>query len=263
MNPKLQLRRYTRQESRLMLAYEKKYAKEVYKVLNHQLEEAISNIHAGGIFLDVGLFDLLSTMYKTVGVDIANRQYNALTTFTTKASSFFLNTWADYMTNYILSSMAMRVTNINDTTRKKIQEIIAIGYNQGLETEQIANFLRTRIKSINASRAIMIARTELAEAANIAKEKSSEDWESETGENLYKVWIHRYAKEPRDWHQTLDNGKAIPKGEKFIVTSPKTGNTVLMDRPHDPSGGAENNINCSCVVTYVSESFAQRVNSNK
>lgn len=263
MNPKLQLRRYARAEDRKLKAYEKKYSKAILRVLNHQLDEAIRNLQSGAIFLDVNMNDVLSNLYKEVGVDIANSQYDALTSFKTKANEFFLNTWLDFMTNYILSSMAGRVTGINDTTRKKIQETIAIGFNLGLETEQIAQFLRERIGTFNVYRSIMIARTEIAEAANIAKDRSSEDWERETGENLYKVWIHRYARDPRHWHVDLDNNKAIPKPDKFIVTSPRTGNTVHMDRPHDPAGGAENSINCSCVVVYISESYARRLNSTK
>ena len=263
MNPKLQLRRYARREDRKVKVYEKKYAKLILNVLNHQLEESIRNLQAGAIFLDVSMNDVLSQLYKEVGVDIANDQFDALTSFKTKANQFFLNTWLDYMTNYILSSMAMRVTSINDTTRKKIQETIAMGYNLGMETEQIAKFLRDRIGKFNVYRSIMIARTEIAEAANIAKDKSAEDWEKEVpDEKLYKVWIHRYAKAPRHWHEDLDNNKAIPKADKFIVTNPK-GNTVYMDRPHDPAGGAENSINCSCVVIYVSESYARRLNAQK
>lgn len=263
MNPRLQLRRYANRENRKLKAYERKYAKAIYSILNSQLDEAIRNIQYGALFADVGMFDILSDMYKEVGVDIANDQYDALTSFKTKASNFFLNNWLDFMTNYILTNMGQRVTRINDTTRKRIQETIAIGNNLGLTTEKMAQFLRQRIGTFNRYRSTMIARTEIAEAANIAKEKSSEDWEQETGENLYKMWIHRYAKTPRHWHEYLDNNRAIPKPEKFVVTNPKTGNTVLMDKPHDPAGGAENSVNCSCVVTYVSESYARRLNSQR
>ena len=263
MNPRLQLRRFARAEDRKLKAYEKKYAKAILRVLNHQLEEAIKNLPSGGIFLDVSMNDELSKLYKEVGVDIANAQFDALTSFKTKANQFFLNTWLDYMTNYVLSNMATRVMGINDTTRKKIQETIAIGFNLGLDTDKIAEFLRERIEKFNVYRSVMIARTEIAEAANIAKDKSAEDWEQETGENLYKVWIKRFANEPRTFHQEQDNGKAIPKNQKFQVRNPRTGGIDEMDRPHDPAGGAIQNIQCSCVVVYVSESYARRLNSNR
>lgn len=262
MNPKLQLKRYSRSEDRKLKAYEKKYARLILNVLNNQLDEAVRNLQSGGLFLDVTMNDLLVKLYTEVGVDLANSQFDALTSFKTKADTFFLNTWMEFMTNYILTSMAGRVTSINDTTRKKIKETIAIGFNLGMETDQIAKFLRERVGKFNVYRSIMIARTEIAEAANIAKDKSSEDWEKETGESLFKVWVHRYAKSPRHWHEDLDNGRAIPKKDKFMVTNPK-GSTVYMDRPHDPEGGPENSINCSCVVVYVSESYAKKLNSNR
>lgn len=247
------------QEQRKLKAYERKYAKAILLVLNKQLNEAIKNINYGAVFLDNDMFDVLSKLYKEVGPDVANDQYDALTTFKTKASPFFLNNWRDFMTNYILANMGQRVTSINSTTRKKIQETIAIGFTLGIETDKIADFLQTRLEAFNRYRAVMIARTETAEAANIAKDKSAEDWEQETNEKLYKVWIHRYAKEPRDWHMSLDNNKAIPKDDPFLVYDNK-GNMTEMQRPHDPAGGAKNNVNCSCVVVYVSESYANRLN---
>jgi len=264
MNPKIQLRRYSRAEDRKLKAYEKKYVQAINTSLNRQLNEAIRNIGAGGIFLDISMNDVLADLYRKVGVDMANSQFDALTSFKTKASNFFLNTWLEFMTNYILSNMASRVAGINDTTRKKIQETIAIGFNLGLTEEKIAEFLRTRIGKLNAYRSVMIARTEIAEAANIAKDKSAEDWKSETGEAmLWKVWIHRYANEPRTFHIAQDNGKAIPETAKFQVINPNTGGIDEMMRPHDPAGGAVQNINCSCTVIYVSESYARRINSQK
>lgn len=260
MNAKLQLIRYSKREDRLIKAYEKKYAKIVYDVLNRQMEEAIRN---SGVFLDVSMFDVLSGLYKDVGVTFANNQYDAFSSFKTKASSFFLDTWLHFMTNYVMQNSASRITLINDTTRDKIQQALAMGLNVGLGTEKLAEFIRSRVSSINRYRSIMIARTEIAEAANIAKDKSAEDWEGESGENIYKLWIHRYANAPRHWHQDLDNDKPIPKAQPFIVPNPRTGQQTEMMRPHDPNGGAENNINCSCTILYVSEAYANRLNSAK
>lgn len=127
MNPLVQLRRYRNQEQRKLKAYERKYARLVLSVLNRQLKEAVNNIRYGTMFLDNDMFDMLSKLYLDVGINTANDQYDALTSFKTKASPFFLNSWRDYMTNYILANMATRVTRINETTRKKIQETIAIG----------------------------------------------------------------------------------------------------------------------------------------
>lgn len=264
MNPKLQLRRYARAEDRKLKAYEKKYAKSILTSLNRQLNEAVRNIDAGGIFLDISMNDVLADLYRKVGVDMANSQFDALTSFKTKASNFFLNAWLDFMTNYITTSMAGRVAGINETTRKKIQETISLGFNLGMTNDQIAKLLREKVSKFNVYRSVMIARTEIAEAANIAKDKSAEDWKSETGEEmLWKVWVHRYANEPRTFHIDQDNGKAIPETAKFQVINPNTGGIDEMMRPHDPAGGAVQNINCSCTVIYVSESYARRINSQK
>lgn len=257
MNPRIQLRRHRRLLEGKLKAYERKYAKLILLALNKQTEQAIAN---NGIFLSLDLTDTLSDLYKEVGVNMASIQYDALKSFKTKASDFFINNWLEFMMNYIFSNIAQRVVKIDDTSRMRIRDTIALGYSLGMEEAQIAKFIRDRVGNINIARSLMIARTEIAEAANIAKDKSAEDWQQETGESIWKVWVHRYAKEPRDWHLSLDNGKAIPKDKTFTVTDNK-GFSVEMLRPHDPNGGARNNVNCSCVVVYVSESFAKRVNS--
>ena len=44
---------------------------------------------------------------------------------------------------------------------------------------------------------------------NEAKFKGKDDIKEELGEEIWKIWIHRGSKNPRDWHLYLDNGKAI------------------------------------------------------
>ena len=76
-----------------------------------------------------------------------------------------------------------------------------------------------------------------------------------------------FVKLDSDHRKFLKNGKSkpnpIPKTEKFQVRNPKTGGIDEMSRPHDPAGGAVQNVQCSCVVVYVSESYARRLNSQK
>lgn len=262
MTPKQKLQRVKLQMDRKVLAYERRYTKTVLRALKHQVEHAAQNM---GEIPDAPMFDALKYLYETVTFDFLQWQYNVLDKrLKTKQIGFFLNTWRTWIQSYIFTSLAQRVSGINDTTRKKIQEAVAIGVDQGLEWGKIAELIRSKTADIaSVYRAVMIARTETANSANMAKEKSGDDWENETGENLYKLWIHRFAKEPRSWHQNLDNDIAIPKNQKFTVYNPETGHTEMMDRPHSDGASPENVINCSCEVMYVSERFANSLKSTK
>ena len=92
---------------------------------------------------------------------------------------------------------------------------------------------------------------------NEAKIKGKDDIKEELGEEVWKIWIHRGSKNPRDWHLHLDNGKAIHEDDGWRVEVPSSGKTEAMDRPHDPEASAENVINCGCEAMYISYSYAK------
>ena len=65
---------------------------------------------------------------------------------------------------------------------------ISAGSQQGVIAERIR---RVTSGAFGKYRAKMIARTEMGEAVNIAKTKSSNDWSEQTGQRQGKLWIHR------------------------------------------------------------------------
>lgn len=56
-------------------------------------------------------------------------------------------------------------------------------------------------------------------------------------------WQHNLSENARADHQAMD-GTVIQLGETFNVDG------VAMEYPHDPAGGAENNIGCRCIAVY-------------
>src|SRR5690606_30978369 len=94
---------------------------------------------------DKPMYDALIDLYGTVAFDFLQFQYRILDSrLKTKKMSFFLNSWREWITTYVLTKLARNVAQINDTTRKKIQEAIAIGMAQGLEWEKIAKLIRDK-----------------------------------------------------------------------------------------------------------------------
>jgi hypothetical protein len=196
--------------------------------------------------------------YQAVFVDSAKKEFNRIRQDNREKAfvpdEFFLNTWREWIKDWTLQNLGTLITAVNDNTREKIQAVLGEGVEQGLNPFQIERLLLDQIPDPKRARAI--ARTESTRAFNEGKKKSAEDWSNQTGTNLWKLWIHGGAREPRIQHIQAQD-KPIPANSFFEFTSPKIG-VVQMDKPGDIKGGAAQTVNCSCVVVYISESYARR-----
>lgn len=196
--------------------------------------------------------------YQAVFVDSAKKEFNRIRQDNREKAfvpdDFFLNTWKEWIKDWVLQNLSQLIFDVNTNTDNKIKQIIAEGLEAGLNPFQIERLLLEQIPDPKRARAI--ARTESTRAFNEGKKKSAQDWANQTGTNLWKIWIHGGAKEPRFQHIQAQN-KPIPANSFFEFTSPKIG-IVQMDKPGDINGGAAQTVNCSCVVVYVSEAYARR-----
>ena len=244
------IKRYIFRSDRILKAFEKKYLKLVHVALKEQARHAGENNFE---FIDT-LTPVIEQLYEDVGVKMYEYQYQLHED--TISKSIFLNTFKIWLKGYLEITVGERVRSINTTTRTLLKKIIETGFESRTLFELTAQNLMKEF-AFSAKRAMMIVRTEIGNINNEAKDRSSEDWKKQTGNELYKIWIHRGAKDPRDWHIALDSGKAIPKSQPFVVTTPN-GITDNMARPHDQAASAENNINCGCEVIYISESYARK-----
>ena len=242
----MKIKRYIQLEERRQTAYETKYTKLIRKALKEQGEHFIKNNEVGS-----SMYDLLSEMYDIVMRDYLSRQYIQLQSNTiTKKKDFFIDTWNTWLKDFAVKELTKKVTKIDETTRDLLRGQVVEGAKLGETVSAINARIR---KTMNASvqRARMIARTEVGQAVNLAKTKSSDDWEKETSTKLGKLWIHRGAKDPRDWHMSLDTGIPIPKEDYFTVTNSQTGESDRMLYPHDSSASAGNVVNCGCQIIYT------------
>ena len=244
----MRLQRLIQIETRRQTAYERLFAREILKAFKKNAESWIKYQ-----FVDNSVGVALERLYYKTMVDYLSRQWEQLDkNIAQKKERFFMPTWSFWIENYILSTLVNKVVGIDETTRERLIE-------ETIESTRIGEArvdFAKRIQSVmggaaGKKRARVIARTEAGNAINIAKTKSAEDWAAQTDLPIGKLWIHRGAKDPRDWHIALDTGIEIPKDEPFIVTDPNTGITDRMMYPHDPSASAGNVINCGCQVVYV------------
>ena len=111
-----------------------------------------------------------------------------------------------------------------------------------------------------------IAVTEVRSSVNMIREKYVEKYLVENKDKIImkKQWIQNksMAKEPRRSHNYI-NKKIIdfydffefPEYKKVKGRWVKTGKIIIMSRPHDPAGGASENIGCNCEVRYIAKAI--------
>ena len=195
--------------------------------------------------------------YQTVFVDSATKEFNRIRQDNREKAflpdDFFLSAWLEFIKNWVILNLGQLIFDVTHTSQKRVNELVAQGIQDGLNPRQIEELLIQQIPDVKRARAI--ARTESTRAYNEGKMKSAIDWANQTGSRLWKIWIHGGAKEPRIQHIQAQN-KPIRADQPFVFFT--NGVQVLMDKPGDLNGGAAQTVNCSCVVVYVSESYARR-----
>ena len=246
---RINFKRLVARNNRLILAYEKKYAKQLGRALQKQLKDYLKT----GILSDE-ITPVLTDMYMSVGERFYLNQYKLLSDVSQK--NLFIDSFKIWWSDYVGKVLAEKVTRINETTLTKLQTALGGLVPQSLPFREMADQLANDF-DFSLQRARMISRTEVGNSMNEAKLKGKDDIKEELGEEIWKIWIHRGSKNPRDWHLYLDNGKAIHEDDVWRVEVPSTGFTEPMSRPHDPEASAENVINCGCEVMYISYSYAK------
>ena len=155
----------------------------------------------------------------------------------------FAETMTRLALQYVAGEAVRRhITSIADTTRSQIVRAVAQGFEDGLGQAGVAGYIRDLIPSFSTARAALIARTETHGAANFGANEAAK----ETGIQLRREWISADDERTREDH-ALANGQIVGQDEAFDI-----GGASLMF-PGDPSGPAEQIINCRCALGFVVE----------
>lgn len=137
---------------------------------------------------------------------------------------------------------AAMVTRITEAQRAAIQSAVTAGTIAGRGADSVAREI-ARDAMLPRSRAEMIARTELHNAATFAAEQEARA-AMRRGADLVKVWTAAMDARTRLTHRKA-NGQVKPMDEAFTV-----GGAKLM-RPGDPRGPAREVIRCRCVARHM------------
>jgi HK97 family phage portal protein len=130
------------------------------------------------------------------------------------------------------------VTNVSNTSKKRIRNIISNAIGEGLGIGEVAQSLRDGLKEVNPFRAHMIARTEIHKAQNLGQLESIKA----LGRNdMEKGWM--WSGKSRTGHSDVD-GTWVSLLSDFIVGGKN------MYGPGDSRGGAVNVILCACALMF-------------
>lgn len=253
--------------------YEKqleRYAKRTYPIflraLSEQVRPVIEFIRNTGnteppldILVDPNIWIRpMQQAYELVATTAARREYYFIRAMESKAIlDFLIDAWRavfmDYSTNY-----AYRISNeLSETTREEIRRALQESYEQQLNADQTASYIRKKVgREISRSRAVLIARTESATAANLGKLTGAKSWLDEAGEKGYKQWIGRADGRERHTHYLL-NDTIIPIDEDFMLDGER------CTAPGDTRLSAAERCNCRCTVQYMSERRYRRILAEK
>lgn len=143
----------------------------------------------------------------------------------------------DAVQSFIANTVARKVVQVTDTTKAKIRSKIAAGEAEGESIVELAERIDTLyLDQIIPNRSTVIARTEVIAASNAGNRYAAK----QTGLELQKEWIATRDDRTRDTHEDLD-------GEKRNMDD-EYSNRLLF--PGDPSGEAEEVIQCRCTEGY-------------
>jgi len=233
-----------------MLILEEMQAKEFRLALNKQYSDVAKFIDQGLLFdIDVAVNKTRARLVATLG-----KQYRRTATIFNKKVTDVIKEvklaipleaktpkdefWRT-MNSWNRVQAGAKITKIQKTTRENIQRAIRKGIAEGESHRQIAKRIRNTGKITNGIRARTIAITETHTAAV----KSVDAAIASTRIEMEREWVATLDERVRDSHADADGQRTTQDGE-FVV------NGEGLKYPGDPSGSAENIINCRCVVIY-------------
>jgi HK97 family phage portal protein len=204
------------------------------KTIEHHVRRTVDSF--GRMVLDEGK-SFFHAETKTLQEVKANRKFEA---------------WAK---DYTSTRSGEAIKTITTTTQKNIRRVIGEWTQTAIEDgdtlPELSKFIRMEFGELTQSQSTRIARTEVGMASNHANREAIK---SLGIPNMYKEWVSANDDRVRDGgdsgndanHEAM-NGEEVRLDEKFTVPPDRS-----MDGPGDDAGGADQVINCRCVLTFKS-----------
>lgn len=241
-------------------------AKEVPNAYKHGGEEmALSKIEE----YESEMKAVLIEHYTNVFNDIGQREYDHLINrfktmpqYEVKHEQKLFSIWqvifASTFMQWIQTTCADRVTNVSDTTKKRIKKLFKdmheefLTDNRAPSLDNIAKELKKKFKDFSRYRAYMIARTETASATNSARYQAQQLAQQQIqegtgkGVEIKRRWLTAKDERVRKSHQFMD-GQTVDLDGKFTF---KSGKKIAFPSEYE-RGLPSETINCRCDTVSV------------
>lgn len=213
------------------------------------MDQAVIDFERRGQFLvptgpaHASLLDALTAGWR----DGAQFGVGQLNTLSQKADGLSTRAVLEYLERYGVD----RTRKIAATTARQLTQIVVTGQRNGLSNAQIMKQLLNRIPRLAATRAKIIAETEVHSAAQFGLYNAA----LRSTKLLQKVWNTVEDDRVRDFRQGAGYSHRMCEGQKKALDIPfqiphVSGTTEALRFPGDPEGSAGNIINCRCLMTF-------------
>ncbi len=249
----IQKKQYWRAFDRRRTGYYGAVGKQIKKRFEQEMKGVLKAFDEGGpdevdIYLDENAREwskTLTAVYMTVMKAFGDSVYRALVgkssndSLQQKQDDVF-DVFNEAVQNFISTTVANKVVNINETTKKLIKDIVEAGFEEQLTVPEIRDKIEELyLEQIIPNRSMVIARTEVISASNAGSRYAAK----QTGLELEKEWVATADDRTRDTHAEVD-GQRVPIDEPYFV-----GGSELMF-PGDPNGEPGEVIQCRCTEVY-------------
>jgi len=240
---KISIAKEIREVNRLRLQFEKSLESSLIRVFSKVGRAAAKEFEETG-----SVVEAVQPMQREIGQILFAHSTAVLTTFGNRVFENRKLSFESLINTFYSTEQASKVVGIAAVTRNQINRAILAAEEEGLGVQQTAKLIRERTSgAIGRSRASTIARTETHAAASYANHEAQKLLELP---NQKKRWVSVGDGRTRS-HHAAANGQEVGMDEPFIIRF--KGQEILMQYPHDGSGGAANNVNCRCLAVYFSD----------
>lgn len=248
--------------NRKRLTYERKFYPKLRRALKSMLMSVIQHLELGQklspeMFIVIVETDelkkALEELYLTTGLGFAKTQWKELQSI--KQDETYL--WEQVMQEYALLQAGMKVKTIVGTQKDTFLGLIDVIMNEAVENgygvEKTASYLKRELLSRGIEyqkwQARRIVQTEVLGASNKAQSATIEEMNKIIP--LKRQWLSGGISKTERHSMLSVNGMIVEVGQPFIFVN-QNGETRSMMFPGDSSGGgAEDVINCKCIVQPV------------
>ena len=155
----------------------------------------------------------------------------------------------------IKTFLTTKMRDISTATADRLNTRLGLVVAGAIDPNTATNHMQ-RILGGNRARALTVVRTEVGRAFAAASQAELSA-AAERIPGLGKRWSHSgKSKDPRRYHIAA-NGQIRAANANYDIPDPKTGATVAMLHPVDPSAPPRQTINCGCASVPYSPQWAQ------